>query len=270
MDHDSILRLRPWLVATSLVLAAWGIVGLVQRPGVGRSGFMYRLDNVVEIVTPGSGADRAGLKPGDRLLSVDGRPVEQVPMQSRWPRTRVGETRHLVVEREGRPLTVNVVFDPPSHDTDALRLIAAVVALGLLGFGLWAMSTAPSPPATLLALSGLAAWGAVTARGVDLGGLWNAVPEHFQLACAVLCPLLLLQFFLAFPTPKRGSASRLAQGALLGPLLLLLGLLVLEPFVHPRLYRATWPVGTLLILVYLVLALAAAAHTLSLAVRRRI
>jgi hypothetical protein len=261
MDRDSIAPLRPWLLAASLVLAAWSVAGLIQRPSVGRGGFMYRLNYVVEVVTPGGVADQAGLKPGDRLISMDGRPIERLPMQSRWPRTRVGETRHFVVERDGQTVNVDIVFGPPSHESDALRLIAAIVALGFLGFGLWAVYAAPSPPALLLALLGLAAFGAVSATSVDLGGLWNAVPEHVQLACAVLWPLLFQRFFLVFPKPKRVGVSRPAEWAMLGTMLLFLALLVLEPFVHPRLYRATWPLGSLLMLGYLVLALVALTHT---------
>ena len=44
-------------------------------PGLGFDLATWRADTVVQSVPAGSAGDRAGLKPGDKLLSVDGRPI---------------------------------------------------------------------------------------------------------------------------------------------------------------------------------------------------
>jgi membrane-associated protease RseP (regulator of RpoE activity) len=64
---------------------------------------------VVERIEAGSAADRAGVEPGDRILSLDGIPVESIydyvrVLQRDVP---VGAAR-LVVERDGRPLELEI------------------------------------------------------------------------------------------------------------------------------------------------------------------
>ena len=64
---------------------------------------------VVERVEGGSPADRAGVKPGDRILSLDGIPVGSIYDYVRaLQRSVAGGAARLVVEREGRPLELDV------------------------------------------------------------------------------------------------------------------------------------------------------------------
>jgi regulator of sigma E protease len=64
---------------------------------------------IVGSVVEGSPAERAGLRPGDRILSVAGRPVDT------WERVfvqvspRAGQQIELTVQRDGRPLSLEVV-----------------------------------------------------------------------------------------------------------------------------------------------------------------
>jgi aminopeptidase YwaD len=64
---------------------------------------------VVERVEAGSPADRAGVEPGDRILSLDGIPVESIYDYVRaLQRSVPGGAGRLVVERDGRPLELDV------------------------------------------------------------------------------------------------------------------------------------------------------------------
>lgn len=64
-------------------------------------------DGHIVVVTPieGSPADRAGVRQGDVLLDIDGRPVEPARLEDAIERMRgfVGSTVHLVVSRAGEP-----------------------------------------------------------------------------------------------------------------------------------------------------------------------
>jgi len=89
-----------WMLAGAVVVVAWGSVGLYQGLHSGFSGGLYDPEYRVPGVRPGGLADRSGFQPGDRVISVQGRPVEELGMESRWPRSlvpRSGESRRFIV-----------------------------------------------------------------------------------------------------------------------------------------------------------------------------
>ena len=247
-----------WLVlAAALAMTALGVAAKA-REGGGWGGFIYGPDRVVGVVEPGSAADAAGLRRGDSVISVDGRPAEDLPMQSRWEITRVGETKRLVVRRDGALVTADVTYR--SRGTNMLALGALAVMLAFLWCGVWAGLAVGTVHSGDLARAGLAAGGAA-ASFPSVGGIWSGVLSHVQTACLLLLAVLLLRFFLRFPRPKRVSASRLADVAMSGSVALLVAFEALEMAVHPRLYYATGSVFGLLMTVIVCLALAAIVHT---------
>ena len=63
---------------------------------------------VVGEVVPGSPAEAAGLQPGDRILAVDGQPVESFEQLQLLVRDRPGEPLAFTIAREGRQLEVTI------------------------------------------------------------------------------------------------------------------------------------------------------------------
>lgn len=255
-----------WLVAVaSGALVAWGAVGFYQGLNAGFSGGLYDPKYVVPGAWPGSLAERSGFRAGDRVVSVEGTPVEELGMESRWPRRlvpRVGQSLRFVVDRNGERVPIDVVYPPPSRAAVNNRVAALLVGLAFLGFGLWAFLAVTRPPARTLAGLGLAA-GAAMAFGLGPNlGSWNGVQGHLSTASSVLMWILILRFFLSFPSPKRASGSRLVSWVVYGAWAGLLLFLVAELVVHPDLYYTTGSVASPLMLAYGVLALAAIVHTL--------
>jgi carboxyl-terminal processing protease len=81
-------------------------VGMTIRTRLNKAGKMV---TYVELPTPGSPAFRAGLRPGDLILSVDGKPaeglnVEQVAAMLKGPR---GTQVTITISREGSPQPLN-------------------------------------------------------------------------------------------------------------------------------------------------------------------
>jgi carboxyl-terminal processing protease len=85
----------------------------VRRGLVGIGVEVTQRDGFVQIVTPISGgaAERAGLKPGDRILSLDGKPVRGLPLADavRLMRGEAGTDLRLIVARPDVPAPLNVV-----------------------------------------------------------------------------------------------------------------------------------------------------------------
>jgi hypothetical protein len=257
-------RQRALLLAGALVITAWGSVGLYLGLNSGFSGGLYDPEYRVPAVRRGGLADKSGFKAGDRVISVEGRPVEELGMESRWPRSlvpRIGESRRFVVERNGERIPIDVAFPAPFAGAVNNRIKAALAGLAFLGFGLWAFLTVQTRPARTLAHIGLAAGaGAALGLGPHLGS-WNGVQSHISTAAGVLMFILLLRFFVTFPTPKPVSESRTAAWLVYGAWGCLVAFLAAELIVHPTLYYTTGSVVSPLQLACGILIFAAITHT---------
>jgi len=74
----------------------------------------------VRRVAPGSASAAAGLQAGDRVLAVDGEPVERAGQVIRRVRQQPAEVPlRLLIERAGRRLELNVKLAPATDDTPA-------------------------------------------------------------------------------------------------------------------------------------------------------
>lgn len=120
--------------------------GQIERSTIGvLLGAMQDLENffhlkvnqgvLVQSVDPGSPAEKAGLRPGDILMAIDGQAVdgrfpEQLPaIQRRIASVPVGEAVRLELSRSGRPVEVAVTTEPLQSRVGQMQ-----------AFGQWGMS----------------------------------------------------------------------------------------------------------------------------------
>src|SRR6266851_1731960 len=59
-------------------------------------------------VQPNSAADQAGVKPGDKIVSIDDRPIERFEDVQQLVRLNPGVAMSIVVQRAGQPVTLTV------------------------------------------------------------------------------------------------------------------------------------------------------------------
>jgi pimeloyl-ACP methyl ester carboxylesterase len=107
------LRIFILLLLTSYVFAQTelpriGDLGVaVSAPGANEKG------SAVRRVRDGSGAARAGLKPGDRILRANGKVIDSdFAIENLLPRFRAGEKVTLEILRDGKPQTLQVTLPP--------------------------------------------------------------------------------------------------------------------------------------------------------------
>jgi regulator of sigma E protease len=83
----------------------------------------------VDIVNPGSAAERAGFMPGDRVVSIDGKTIESFGEMQRIVGTSPDQPLHFVIDRKGQ--TIDITATPERKEiTDHF---GNTIRLGLLG-----------------------------------------------------------------------------------------------------------------------------------------
>jgi uncharacterized iron-regulated protein len=86
------------------------LLGVAYEPAPGRPGL------AVKGVVPGSNAERAGVKQGDLLLSLDGEVLaDSVDLTYALKQKHAGDRSVLTVERQGQPVKLEVLFEEAAN-----------------------------------------------------------------------------------------------------------------------------------------------------------
>ncbi|MGD8362323.1 MAG: PDZ domain-containing protein, partial [Gemmatimonadota bacterium] len=259
MERSGSSRRKGWIVVLASAISLYALAGQFGE-SEGYTDALFWHDYTLPDVPPGGPLEEAGFLPGDSVVSVEGIPVEELGMYSRWPRSlarKPGETLTMTVERGGERVSGEIRYRERPSGVRRMQLGGLFVVLTFLWAGVWAFLFIPSSHAARLAAMGFALGLAVP--GPNLGG-WNGVRDHIQLAGMVLFTLLLLRFFLSFPEPKRIARGHLSTVLFYLPWLFLLGCLGVELAFHPRFYHAFGGFSSLLMLAYAALAVVALLH----------
>lgn len=222
-------------VVLGVLIALWGVMGFVMAPGYGETGFFYGPDYLVRTVMEGSPAESAGIRLGDRVKSVDGVPVETLPMQSRWQTRPVGATAEVVLDREGRTVTSSVTFGGTLPERRIRSTRELIVNIAFIAFGLWAYLSVGTSLAGLLVGIGFAR-GLASFPGPHLGPRFEGIGASIQMLGILAFTYLLLRLFLEVPRRRKILETGAALRVLWGGFLLGCGVCVAELALHPALY----------------------------------
>lgn len=205
-----------YLIAAVLV-AIWGILGVMDRSNVPYSGYFTDGNNTVTQVLADGPAEAAGLEVGDYITSSGGISVEDTKALSERPRAAIGETRTLVVERAGETLDVDLTFTQLSGQVNILAYIAALIGFCFLIFGILPYKRAQTATNRILALMGI---------GLAFAFLPGPYFESFAMRTAAgsltLVAILfgfafLMHFMVSYPTPKSWTEKSWASKAIYWP-----------------------------------------------------
>ncbi|HSW29387.1 MAG TPA: hypothetical protein VLH75_07815 [Longimicrobiales bacterium] len=250
-------------LALAVPLTLWGGFGLLGDVA-GYTDALYEPDYTIQNVPEGGVLAEAGFLPGDTVVAIEGTPVEQLGMYSRWPRSlsrRPGEALQVTVRREGRIVQGAVVAREPPPTVKRGRWLIFLFSQMFLWLGMWLLFTTPTAHAGRMALIGLVA--GFAAPGPGLGSL-NGLGDHMEVAAEVLLLILLFHFLLLFPRSKRPARNPWI-GLIYLPWVALVGGQVAELVTHPRMYHSLGgPIGLLLLGYLLAITLTivhTAAHT---------
>jgi membrane-associated protease RseP (regulator of RpoE activity) len=106
-----------FLLAFVVLTLVWSVVGVPNRD---------KATLEIASITADSAAQRGGFRVGDRLVSIDGRPVSRWEDLPPYVQQKAGQRVTFVVERHGRQVTLTAV--PTEEDRDGKKV-------GFLGVG---------------------------------------------------------------------------------------------------------------------------------------
>ncbi len=204
------------------MFTTWALLGLF-RGERGFAGALFEPDYTIQNFESGGPLDEAGFEVGDSVVMVEGIPVEELGMYSRWPRSLSrgpGESVRMGVVRGGEIVSGDVVYRATPSSVMSMRFGAVGIMLSFMVFGLWAYMSVRTEHALRLAYIGLATAAAIP--GPDVGA-WRGVASHVQVLAIVLWSILMMRFFVLFPNPKRMGTGRLFTS---GRSLVVLGVVV--------------------------------------------
>ena len=190
-----------------------------KRSSFERIDFTFERNNgviVVKNVDVGSGAARAGLRPGDQILVIGPTPSSEVEGLQKTLR-RIGQPIPMVVTRGGRMFTIT--YRAPELKIDYPYLILSFIGFLYLAIGLFTLFRGETRESVLfyfITLLSFVVYVYTPAGDIDWSYKALSLTEEFA---RVLLPPLTLNFFLLFPRPilrgRRAIAALYLPPALL-------------------------------------------------------
>jgi len=172
-----------------------------KRSSFERIDFTFERNNgviVVKKVDMGSGAARAGLRPGDQILVIGPTPSGEVEGLQKTLR-RIGQPIPMVVTRGGRMFTIT--YRAPELKIDYPYLILSFIGFLYLAIGLFTLFRGETRESVLfyfITLLSFVVYVYTPAGDIDWSYKALSLTEEFA---RILLPPLMLNFFLLFPRP---------------------------------------------------------------------
>lgn len=200
------IRVEPFrwaIIGAAAVVGLLHVLGALQVRDQVYAGYRTGEDRAIVEVEPGSPADLAGLRVGDRLMRIDGIDAGDRKALNARPRPRVGQTRPLVVDRGGRPIDVQVHLAGLSPMGVVAYLASGLTGLSFLIFGLWSYFKAPRRTTRLFALAGIGLAAIFTEQPYFASPFARELLEAGLIVAGVFGFAALFHFMLVLPTERR-------------------------------------------------------------------
>jgi membrane-associated protease RseP (regulator of RpoE activity) len=200
---------RVIILAVALLLLVWALFGMLDLPNRPFDGCHYTSGFVVTDVEKGEPADQAGLRVGDRILSMGGIPTADRSAVRRQPRAEIGERRAFVVQRTSessgatttRTIEVSYSGEPAGHLIGVIG--GGFVGLVFLVCGTLVYVKAPSLPSLLFGIVGLGLGSVLLPEPYLHSYGLRVLTEALGLGAISVAFACLLHLLMVFPKAKR-------------------------------------------------------------------
>lgn len=233
-------RVRWWRRLRRALLLAPAVALLLQSP----TGFLHYLRDPdpgfqcknLEIVSilPGSPAEEAGLRPGDRLLAIDGVRLHfQSELRGTLHALRTQPGYSLVFHRDGSEQVARLRTAVPPAGRVRARLVNLLVGLIFLTVGAVVVLRRDDAVGVLFQINASLLAAVLLEHPVALQPVLRFLGDLLWDFAQLLLPATLLHFFLLFPAPEaRPGRDRLRRWLYLPPAVLAAATLVAQIAIH--------------------------------------
>ncbi len=211
---------KPLFYGLALLFAVWGILGMLDIKNYTYLGYETDGTHSIKLVKSDSPAEKAGLKVGDHLKSIDGILVTDLKTRNKQARPIIGQSRTFVVERAGKDQTLTMLQAAQPQKLQVLNYLNLLVGILFLLSGLWIFST--STHTVKLAFSFFAiifATAFINGPYIANGSLRGFIFGLRNILLISAFPLL-VNFLLAYPPESKMLSSKSTNYLLLVPAIL--------------------------------------------------
>ncbi len=113
----------------AVLFIIWGILGIMDAKNYTQSGYSTGDDWTVLNIEEGGPAEAAGMQVGDVVKSTGGIAVTDAKALSERERASVGETREIIVERDGEEVSLQLTYAALSDEDRTNNLIGSLIGI---------------------------------------------------------------------------------------------------------------------------------------------
>ena len=155
MANQNYSKFKMLFLILGAIIIILEIPGALDLKNIAYTGYVDDLNNTITNVVADSPADKAGLKKGDYIISIDGVSSEGTKTWVRKSRPQTGETHTFVVTREREEMSLDLTYSGLPVKDVIIYLLIGIMGLCFLIFGLLPYLKVQTKNSTLLAVVGI-------------------------------------------------------------------------------------------------------------------
>jgi hypothetical protein len=209
----------------AVLFIIWGILGMMDAKNYTYTGYTTGDDWSLLNVEEGSPAEAAGLEVGDVINSTGGIAVTDAKALSARERATIGETRAIVVDRNGEEVSLDLTYAAQTDEDKTNNMIGFIIGILFVVAGAYAHYKHRSELSSAFAVFSIC-FGFLFFGGPYLGtGVFSTFIGILSTAVVLFAFTALVIYMLRYP-PESDFLSGKNKKLIYAPMLLILAIIV--------------------------------------------
>jgi membrane-associated protease RseP (regulator of RpoE activity) len=213
------------LLLVGILFIIWGILGMMDAKNYTYTGYGTDDNWSVINIEEGSPAEASGLQEGDVIKSTGGIAVTDTKARNKRERAKIGETRDIVIDRNGEEQTLQLTFAANPDKNKTNNIVGFIIGLLFIVLGLYANNKHKSALSSAFAVFsvcfGFLFMGGPYISSVLLGSIIGIVSTAILLFSFTALAIYMLRY-----TPESSFLSSKNYKLIYVPMLLILGIII--------------------------------------------